>query len=354
MSTITITGGNGFVGKHLVAALLQRGDQVRVLALPNEDTSWLERRGVGVYRGDITQPETLPEPMKTADGVLHLAAMQDVWRPIDVYREVNVQGTKNVATAALNANVPRFVHMSSSSVYGMGHGQDVDETFPLTPFRDPYPITKAEADHAVRQLARSQGLRAVIIRPDQIFGPGDVLHFGAMAARVRTGKSFLVGSGDNRMPFVYVDDVIRALLLALDRDVPAGSAYNISAAEPFTQREMLAAIAEDIGVVPPARKIPYRALYAAGYLAERLADTLPQVKRPPVTRLGVAFFGTDNRYAIGKAQAELGYYPAVSLRDAVWLSADWYLRHRATATATPAAPAGTGGTVATQTEGVPV
>jgi len=331
VSTILVTGGNGFVGRHLVTALAARGDQVRVLALPGEDAGWLERRGVTVYRGDITQPDSLAAPVRGADGVLHLAAMQDVWRPIEVYRAVNVGGTRNVAQAALAAGARRFVHMSSSSVYGMGHGRPVDETFPLAPFRDPYPVTKAEADQAVQEMTRRDGLPGVIVRPDQIFGPGDALHFGAMAERTRTGRCFLVGKGDNRMPFVYVDDVVRGLLLALDHHAAAGNAYNISCDRPFTQRQMLTAIAEDTGGSPPGPGVPYRALYAAGYLAERLAGMLPSVSRPPVTRLGVAFFGTDNRYSIDKARTELGYQPAVGLRDGVRTAAEWYLEHRRSA-----------------------
>lgn len=337
MSTILVTGGNGFVGRHLVTALAARGDRVWVLALPGEDARWLERRGVTVYRGDITKPDSLTAPVEGADGVFHLAAMQDVWRPIEVYRAVNVGGTKNVAHAALVAGARRFVQMSSSSVYGMGHGRPVDETFPLTPFRDPYPVTKAEADQAVQQMIKQDGLPGVIIRPDQIFGPGDILHFAAMAGRMLGGRGFLVGKGDNRMPFVYVDDVVRGLLLALDHDAAPGNAYNISSDSPFTQRQMLTAIAEDTGGSVPSRSLPYRALYAAGYLGERLAGTLPSLSRPPVTRLGVAFFGTDNQYAIDKARAGLGYRPEVALRDGVRIAAEWYLRHQHSAGRAPAA-----------------
>jgi nucleoside-diphosphate-sugar epimerase len=327
MSTVLVSGGNGFVGRHLVTALAARGDRVRVLALPGEDTRWLEQqRGVAIYRGDITDPESLTAPVAGADGVLHLAAIQDAWRPIEVYREVNVDGTRNVANAALAAGARRFVHMSSSSVYGMGHGRPVDEAFPLAPFRDPYPVTKAEADRAVQQMIVRDGLPGVIIRPDQIFGPGDILHFGAMAGRMRAGRGFLVGKGDNRMPFVYVDDVVRALLLAFDHGTATGNAYNISSDKAFTQRQMLTAIAEDTGGSPPGRSIPYRVLWAAACLCERLAGSLPSVSRPPVTRLGVAFFGTDNRYAIDKARTELGYQPAVSLREGVRAAAEWYLR----------------------------
>ena len=278
MSTIFITGGNGFVGRHLVTVLLGRGDRVRVLALPAEHTEWLRQRGVEVYRGDIRDPASLTEAVRGADAVLHLAAMMDVWRPIDDYRAVNVTGTENVARAALAAGVRRFVHMSSSSVYGMGHGRPVDESFPLTAFADPYPITKAEGDRAIQRLIRDKNLPAVIIRPDQIFGPGDHLHFSAMADRLRAGRGILVGNGDNFMPFVYVDDVVRGLLLGLDHDAAPGHAYNITNDRALTQREMLTAIATAVGARPgPPRPVPCA---VRGGLARRAVRRASSARRP--------------------------------------------------------------------------
>lgn len=326
---ILVTGGNGFVGRHLISTLHARGDTVRVLALPDENTNWLEQHGIAIHRGDIRRPEALVAPMEGVDAVVHLAAMMDVWRPMDDYRAVNVDGTENVCRAALAARAGRVVHMSSSSVYGMGLGRVADETFPLKPFRDPYPITKAAADMAVQRMIARDKLPAVVIRPDQIFGPGDHLHFGRMADRLRAGRSIIVGSGNNALPFVYVTDVVHALLLALDHKRAVGHAYNITSERPLTQRQLLHAIAREVGARPPRLHIPYRALYAAGYAAERLAAIGPSWRRPPITRLGVAFFGTDNRFAIHKAKRELGYTPRVAVSDGIHLAATWYLERDA-------------------------
>jgi nucleoside-diphosphate-sugar epimerase len=324
---ILLTGGNGFVGRHLVPALQERGDSVRVLALPAENTGWLEERGIAVYRGDVRRPETLVAAMRDVDSVVHLAAMMDVWRPMQHYRAVNVTGTENVSRAALAAGVHRLVHMSSSSVYGMGLGLPANEDFPLAPYPDPYPITKAEADKVVQRMIVEDHLPAAIIRPDQIFGPGDHLHFGRMADRLRAGKGVIVGSGRNALPFVYVTDVVQGLLLGLDHERAVGQAYNIANDRPLTQQQLLQAIAHEIGAKPPRLHVPYRALYAAGYAAERLATVTGSRQRPPITRLGVAFLGTDNRYAIDKARRDLGYTPRVTIREGVRLAAAWY-RHR--------------------------
>ena len=120
---ILITGGNGLLGRHLVPDLQDRGDVVRVLALPGEDTTWLEQRAVAVFRGDVRLPDTLTAPMSGAEGVLNLAGMMGLWKPLRDYRDVNVTGTRNVCKAALNAGVRRIVHISSWTVYGMNLGR---------------------------------------------------------------------------------------------------------------------------------------------------------------------------------------------------------------------------------------
>jgi nucleoside-diphosphate-sugar epimerase len=325
MTEILITGGNGFVGRHLVSALQERGDQVRVLTLPAEDATWLEERGVSVYRGDVGRPESLVAPMRGVEQAIHLAGMMDVWRSLDDYRAVNVIGTENVCRSALAAGVRRLVHMSSSSVYGMALGVAVREDRSLAPLQDPYPMSKAEGDRLVQRMIIKDRLPAVIIRPDQIFGPGDELHFARMADRVRARKAIIVGSGRNAVPFVYVTDVVQGLLLALDREGAAAQAYNITNDQALTQEAFFGAIAREIGAPPPRVHVPYGALYAAGYAAERLAVLTHSWRRPPVTRLGVAFFGTDNRFSIEKARRELGYAPQVPLREGVRLAAHWYL-----------------------------
>jgi nucleoside-diphosphate-sugar epimerase len=321
---VLITGGNGLLGRHLVRALQERGDGVRVLVLPDEDSSWLDERGVTVHRGDVRRPETLTAPTSAVEAVLHLAGMMGVWRPIADYRAVNVTGTENVCRAALGGGA-RVVHVSSWTVYGMALGEPVREEHPLSPFHEPYAATKAAGDMAVQRMIVQDGLDAVIVRPGTFFGPGDRLHFGRMADRLRAGRGVIVGSGDNALPFVYVTDVVQGLLAALDQEDAIGRAYNVTNDRPLTQRQFLHAIAREIGASPPRVHLPYRALYAAGYAAERLASLTRSQRQPVVTRLGVKLFGTDNRHAIDKARRELGFSPQVSLEDGVRLAAAWYL-----------------------------
>jgi nucleoside-diphosphate-sugar epimerase len=324
MSEITVTGGTGFVGRHLIQALLERGDRVRVLALPDEDTTCLEHQHVAVYRGDVRFKESLDPPMRGAAGVVHLAGLMGAWQPAETYWAVNVTGTRNVCEAARAAGVSRIVHMSSSVVYGPGRGTPVDETAPLQPLPDPYPVTKAAGDRLVQQMIAEQRVPAVIVRPDQIFGPGDQLHFARVADRIRAGRGVVVGTGKNVYPLIYITDAIQGLLLALDHPRASGHVYNLSHGSPLTQQEYLDAIADEIGARRPRLHVPYRALYAAGYLAEAASSLTGSRLRPPTTRFGVAFMGTNGWHAIGKARRDLGFTPRVGLRDGVRLTAAWY------------------------------
>lgn len=323
MNETLVIGGNGFLGRHLVPALQDCGDSVRVLALPTEDTTWLEARGVMVHGGDIRQPDTLVAPMRGVDRVVHLAGMMGVWRPMEDYRAVNVTGTKNVCRAVLAAGA-RLLHVSSWTVYGMGLGKTVGEDCALRPLPEPYALTKAAGDKAVQRMIAEDHLPAVIIRPGTIFGPGDRLNFGRTADRLRAGRQVIVGRGNNAVPFVYVTDVVQGLILALENDRAVGHAYNITNDRPLTQQQLLNAIAHEIGTNAPRLHVPYHALYAASCAAEQLSMLTRSQRDPLVTRHGVALFGTDNRHAIDKARQELGYTPKVEVRKGVRLAARWY------------------------------
>jgi nucleoside-diphosphate-sugar epimerase len=185
---------------------------------------------------------------------------------------------------------------------------------------------------AVQRMIATHELPAVIIRPDQIFGPGDRLHFGQTAERLSAGKAVIVGRGDNKIPLVYVSDVVQSLLLAIDHDRAVGEAFNITSDIPITQQEFLDGIAAEIGANPRRIHIPYRTLYAGAALMEYVVAKTRMHYRPPITRLGVAFLGTSMRFSIEKARREIGFEPQVPLSEGIRRAAAWYLENRQEAT----------------------
>jgi nucleoside-diphosphate-sugar epimerase len=331
-----ITGATGLLARHLVPRLAaQCAGPHRALVLPGEDATALRAFDIDVVRGDIRDPDAVHTAVKGIDVVFHLAGMMGVWRPYSDYLAVNVDGAVNVCRAAQAADVERVVHVSSWTVYGMARGGWIDEDAPLAPFGEPYARSKTAGDLAIQRLIAQENVRAVIVRPGTFFGPGDRLHFGRIADRLRAGRGLIVGSGTNALPFVYVDDIVQGLLLAAFRDRAIGRAYNITTDEPLTQGEFLAAIAEELRLPPPSAHAPYAALYAAGCIAEALAALTRSRKQPILTRLGVRVFGDDNRHAIARARAELGYAPRVTVREGIARAAAWYRGDEKTSAGAP-------------------
>ncbi|HLH62285.1 MAG TPA: NAD-dependent epimerase/dehydratase family protein [Ktedonobacteraceae bacterium] len=320
---VLITGATGLLGSHLIKALQQRGEHIRALVLPVENADSLLAQGVEVVRGDVTDAGTLGPAVKDVDLIFHLAGMMGVWRPLADYRLVNVTGSENLYRAAQAAGVRRFVHTSSHTVYGLGHGRFLTEKDALKPDPDPYSITKAEGDRLMRRLMLNSDVETVILRPGTFFGPGDRLHFGRMAQKVKDGKGLILGKGDNALPFCYVTDVVQGFMLAGYHENAPGNVYNITNDRPLTQLEMFNAIADAVGGKRPTLHLPYLPVYYGSIVAEKVVARVTHTK-PVVTQLGAMMFGTDNRHSVDKARRELGYEPEVDLREGIKLAAEWF------------------------------
>jgi nucleoside-diphosphate-sugar epimerase len=320
---ILVTGATGLLGRHILKELQQRSEQIRALVLPGEPAQPLRAQGIEVVRGDITDPDTLSEAVRDIEVIFHLAGMMGVWRPLTDYRLVNVTGSGNLYRAARRAGVRRFVHTSSHTVYGLGHGRFLTEKDAVRPDRDPYSLSKAEGERLIRRLMLESEIETVILRPGTFFGPYDHLHFGRMAQKTREGRALLLGKGDNALPFCYVTDIAQGFLLAAYHKNAPGNTYNISNDRPLTQHEIYNEIADAVGGKRPWLHLPYMPIYYGSILAERVLARVTGTK-PPATRLGALMFGSDNRHSIEKARRELGYEPRIDLRAGIHLAAVWF------------------------------
>ncbi|HEY3228882.1 MAG TPA: NAD-dependent epimerase/dehydratase family protein, partial [Roseiflexaceae bacterium] len=223
---VLVTGGTGFLGANLVAALLERGDAVRVLRRANSSLIALDGLPVEHVIGDILEPDAVARAVAGCDLVFHVAALASYWRARrdQVYR-VNVEGTRIVMDACSRAGVPRVVHTSSVAAVGIPPPGTVgDET---TPF-DALSATFAYADSKHRaeaevQNAVARGLDVVIVNPASVFGAGDhYLNTGRIVIEYGRGRIPVVPPGG--MCVVDVDAVVRGHLLAAERG-RAGERY---------------------------------------------------------------------------------------------------------------------------------
>lgn len=313
-----VTGGGGFLGKAIVGLLLDRGDQVRILA--RGDYPELAARGVETVCGDIADPGVVMRAVKGCDVVFHVAGKPGMWGPFEAYRLTNVVGTDNVLAACRHHGVPKLVYTSTPSVvHGGGDIEGADESLPYPDhFEGAYPETKAQAERHVL-AANSPELATVAIRPHLIWGPGDNHLLPRLLERARSGRMAYVGRDDKRIDTIYIDNAAAVHLAACDRLAPgaacAGKAYFVSQGEPWPASRITNALLEAAGLPPVTRRIPVGAAYALAASAEAAWRLFGMEGEPPVTRFVVGQMSTAHWYDISAARRDLGYEVTVSIEE---------------------------------------
>jgi nucleoside-diphosphate-sugar epimerase len=247
-----VTGASGFIGRALCARLLRGGHDVGALVRRRGS----EPSGTRGLPGDLGDGSHLRRTLlaERPDCVVHLAAEIASQRTQRKVREVNVHGTERLVEACLAAAAsepakgPRLV-FASTVVTGDAHGALLTEETPL-PMRTPYGRSKQEGERLVLQ----SGLPAVVIRPSHVYGPGG-WYADELVARLRQpGRLAVIGGGENLWDVVHVDDVVDALVLAVEQ-AAAGSLYHVVDDEPITYYDFMVLTADALGVGPP-RRIP--------------------------------------------------------------------------------------------------
>jgi nucleoside-diphosphate-sugar epimerase len=237
---ILVTGATGKVGSRAVPRLLGRGDAVRVLVRDGARAEGLQSQGAEVAPGDLLRPRTLAEAVAGAEAVLHLAAFFRGATPEQALA-TNLEGTLNLARAALAAGVPRFVFVSTSLVYGPGRGRPAREDDALPPEAGPraYPASKIAAERSLGALHRERGLGLRTLRLAFVYGEVDP-HLAEVVPMVRPWPAA------RRMHLVHHADVAQAAMLALDAPGIDGRIYNVADDEPVAVAEILRLNGEDV------------------------------------------------------------------------------------------------------------
>ncbi len=326
---VLVTGAAGFLGGHLVDMLLERGDDVRAMVRPVEDATRLKSlAGVEVVHGDLTDAQSLKSAVKDTQRVYNVAARTGPWGLEKDYNTVNVWGVADLITAAMEAGVQRIVHTSSITVYGHHLHGIVTEDHPFHAEDNPYSRTKIASEKLITEMVKERGAPVVIARPAWIYGPRDNASFGRFVSLVDSGKGFIIGSGMNVVPVVYVRDVAQGLIKAGDAgDSVIGRAYTLADDRRVTQSEYLNMIADFLEVPHIARNYPYAAMFSAGRVAELLWQALGRRKSspPPVTTYGITLLGGNQEFSIDGARRELGYEPQYDYIRGLSEGVKWYL-----------------------------
>lgn len=325
MADILVTGGGGFTGSSLVDRLLKRGHNVAALVHVNKGFSdEIRKNGAKVVFGDIRDKKKVDGVMKNTDIVFHIAsAFQDYAAPKRYYWDVNVKGTKILLEAALKHKVKKFVHCSTCGVHGDVKEIPANENSPLNP-QDYYQYTKLQGEISAREFFKKNNLPGIVIRPSGIYGPRD-LRFVRLFRAIRKKRFIMLGGGNVYYHLCYIDNLVDAFELAINKEKAIGNTYLIADDNYVTLNRLVGEIAKTLDVPEPKFKVPVWPVWLAGLGCEMVCK--PFGINPPLFRRRVAFFVNNRAFDISKAKKELGYGPKIGFSEGIRRTAEWYKKH---------------------------
>ncbi len=308
-----VTGAAGFLGRALVKRLRANNQQVRVL-VRRSVAAYRDDPGIQMVIGDLGDPRMVTHVVNGAGIVYHVgAAMRGSPRDFEAG---TTWGTRNIVAACLAADTTRLVYVSSLSVLDHA-GRDPAATLteasafePHPQLRGAYTQTKLGAENAVSEAIARHGLRAVIVRPGQIFGPGaeNVTPNGTIAL---AGRWVAVGSGAQTIPLVYLDDVIDALLLAATAPAAVGKLFNVVDPTEVTQHAYLQHCKTKLGDKLRLMRVPTWIFMTLGFGVELLGKLLH--REVPLTRYRVRSLRPLANFDTSAARDTLGWTPATGV-----------------------------------------
>lgn len=320
-----VTGGNGFVGSHLVEALLKKGYEVVCLVRNKSDLRFLSGLQVEYRYGDITDKNSLIEAAKGIDFVFHVAGITRAKNRAE-YFGVNASGTRNLVQACFETNpdVKRFIYVSSQTAAGPSKDlHPIDENAKCEPIND-YGKSKLEGEKEV--LNFKDKLPVTIIRPPAVYGPRDkdTLYFFQL---INKGIILAFGLKESYLSLIYVKDLARGLILAAESQKSSGQIYFLTDGKTYAWSEAFGVIRDALGVKAIRLRVPKSLLVTSAFFSEAFTRLLGKT---PLLHLGRAkdlcqrFWICDT----SKAKADLGFLPGYDLKIGAVKTASWYRENK--------------------------
>jgi predicted dehydrogenase/nucleoside-diphosphate-sugar epimerase len=315
---VLVTGATGFLGRRLVEVLAQRGYPVRSLARKLSNVKPLEKLSTEIHYGDVADMESLHAAAQDVDVIVHAAA--DTAGNEDDGRISTLLGTQNILDLGRGEGIKKIIYISSCSVYGVADykkGQLVDETASLERYpekRGPYSNAKYKAEQLVLDATQKDNLPIVCLRPATIFGPGGELYTPMMGFSVGTKVFATIGPGDFELPLVYIDNLVDAIIVAIEKEESTGQVFNVVEPKGLTKKDYIDDILKKLYPRATNFYIPYWFLYSAVWGQEILTWLLR--RKPFLTRYRLTSSQRKIRYDSSKIQDKLDWKPPCSLDEA--------------------------------------
>ena len=324
-----VTGATGFIGGRLTQRLVREGHAVRCLVRAGSDTSQLDGLGVQKAVGDLTDAASIARAAAGCRHVFHCGALVSDWATVEEIKRVNVAGTRELLAACADASVRRFVHFSTTDIYGHPAAA-VDETYSATRFSNWYAQTKLEAEAEVRRVEAASEMEIVILRPATVYGPGSKDVIGEIARAIRGGHMLLIDRGRAVAGLCYVENLIDAALLALRHDAAPGCAFNVTDGLDVTWRRLADDLAASLGCPPARWSMPYGLANGIGVALEhgyRLLRRATGVSMPPLlSRQAVQVLGRSQDFSNRAIRETLGWAPSVDYPEGMAATVAWLTR----------------------------
>ncbi len=310
---ILVTGATGFVGRRVAAILAEAGHDVTATGR----NRYLAPIHVPFVRADIRNAGEIAELCRNQSVVIHCASNTSPWASYDRLAETNVGGTENVIAGCSRHGVSRLVHVSSTSVqFGFRDAFDISENDNLPrKFACGYAETKHAAEAAVR-AACDRGLNGLIVRARAVFGPGDQSLLPRMLSVYDQGKLRQIGDGNNVTDLTYVDNLVYALVLAIDAG-KSGETCTITGGEPVQLWDLVRRILKATNRDAQLGRIPYGFAHSLAHISEISHRRFGRRNEPPLTRYTVGLLAKNQTFSSVAARRELGYQPVVSMGEGI-------------------------------------
>ncbi|MEW6654013.1 MAG: NAD(P)-dependent oxidoreductase [Bacteroidota bacterium] len=314
---ILITGGSGFLGINLIRYLLNGNHEISSLDI--SDFDYPEKENIEIINGDIRDTSIVETAVSKAEIVVHTAAALPLYPTEDIYT-TDVIGTKNLLEAAYKYKIQRFIHISSTAVYGIPDHHPIYETDKLDGV-GAYGKAKIEAENVSLEFRR-KGMCVPILRPKSFIGPERLGVFALFYDWAKDGKGFpMIGSGNNRYQLLDVEDLCESICkcIVLENE-KVNDTFNIGAKYFSTMKEDYQAVLDYAGFGKKIVPLPERPIIASLKLLEAL-------KLSPLYKWIYETASKDSFVSIEKAEKVLGFSPKHSNKDALIRNYKWYLEH---------------------------
>jgi nucleoside-diphosphate-sugar epimerase len=317
--TILITGIGEFIGLHTAEKAIAKGIKVRGLHSCKEQAKKAQKLGAEVIVGDINDSAIAQKVCQGVDIVLHTHEMANEGGEIQQFRQVNVNGTINIAQAAKNAGVKTFVHISNALVYGFNYPDRATEDSTLVGENNPYCETKIEAEKALLELNSPSDFGVIIIRPGDVYGPGSIPWIVRPVMFMKQKLFAYVNDGSGVINHCYIDNLVDAIFLAAEKE-PYGEVFNITDGQATSWKQYFNLLAEMTGL-----PVPFALPKDELKLFLKLRSQGQKLFRKPVDIFpeAVDFMSRPYAYSIDKARNLLNYEPTVNLEEGLQITKQW-------------------------------